>query len=335
MSSDRVSVVVISWNTRELTLRCLRSVLPELESGDELVVIDNASTDGTVGAIRKELPNVIIKKNKENTGFARAANQAFSIASNELVWLLNSDIEVMPGCLSILRYCASSNAGWAVISPANHGIGFAGNMTPLCMTRILARFIPFGPVARLFWWLGRDRGHPNQPFTHPYMVRYVPAFASFYRKTEVQDIGAMDEGFIHYFEDVDLCERFVKAGRGILVVPAAIVKHQNGASSYSIAWWSWQAYMLSGIRYTRKHFGRLYGSFVKTMLGFCVLGTLAKSLVRGRWHSPYLYGHASADNIGLREWSRALWTVWVSEQPPARPISPGNLRQDEGLASRA
>ena len=98
-----VSVLVVNWNTRDLVLGCL-DALPIGIDDDltlEVVVVDNGSTDGSVEALEAR-SDIILVRNDSNVGFARAVNQAYEHSHAELVLLLNSDVELMPGALSVL-----------------------------------------------------------------------------------------------------------------------------------------------------------------------------------------------------------------------------------------
>ncbi|MGD8807779.1 MAG: glycosyltransferase family 2 protein, partial [Chloroflexota bacterium] len=102
----RLTIIIVSWNTMAMTARCLRSLEGERgrgAAGDfQVIVVDNASTDGSVAMVRRDFPWVRLMANAENRGFARANNQAIEASASELVLLMNSDTEVQPGAVGAL-----------------------------------------------------------------------------------------------------------------------------------------------------------------------------------------------------------------------------------------
>ncbi|HEX6694351.1 MAG TPA: glycosyltransferase family 2 protein, partial [Longimicrobiales bacterium] len=96
----RLSIIIVSWNVRDLLIACLESVMAQEDVQLEVFVVDNASADGTVEAVRERFPDVTVIANRENVGFPRANNQVLGYARGEYILYLNPDTEVQPGTLS-------------------------------------------------------------------------------------------------------------------------------------------------------------------------------------------------------------------------------------------
>ena len=103
---SRASVIVLSWNTADLTLECLRMVKAAFERGEvegEIVVVENGSTDGSLGLIKAEFPEAVLIENRENQGYARGVNQGAAASSGEWLLLLGSDAFLLEGAIKELR----------------------------------------------------------------------------------------------------------------------------------------------------------------------------------------------------------------------------------------
>jgi len=234
-ASPTVSVLVVSYNTREMTLECLRSVFAETtETSFELIVVDNASSDGSAGAIDREFGDRIrLIRSEENLGFARANNVAARHAAGEFLLLLNPDTVVIDNAIDRLVAFARGN-------PRNGIWGgrtfFAdGSLNPsscwmrqthwslLCQAAGLSSVFRgsrlFNPEAIGGW----DRS----------TVREVDIVSGCFLLT-TQDLwtrlGGFDEKFFMYGEEADLCLRGARLGAGPLIDPESTIVHHGGAS---------------------------------------------------------------------------------------------------------
>src|SRR5215471_1163999 len=214
MSSSRVAVVVVSFNTRELLLECLES----LRSASELllsdiVVVDNASHDGSPQMVRQAYPEVRLINNPTNVGFARACNQGIRSTSAPFVLLLNSDARISELCLDALLGCFSlkETCGAAGCSLVN-GKGVVRPSTWRFLT----------PLNQALELLGLTRLTPER-FGRSYTPRpaedgidcsvdWIEASCLMLRRAAVEQAGLLDERFFMYSEDEDLCRRLRRSG---------------------------------------------------------------------------------------------------------------------------
>ena len=258
-----VSVVIISFNTRDLLRECLQTVLREQGVSFEVIVVDNASRDGSLEMVLREFPTVLAIPVSANLGFAAANNVAFQRARGRHVVLLNSDAFLTPGTLSksVALMDASPDTGLA----GGRLAGRDGCWQPsarlfpsllndfLSLTGLAARF----PRSRFF---GRaDRTWASQ--MEPTETDWVPGAYSIIRRDALEQVGHFDESFFLYYEEVDLCRRLKSAGFKVRYWPELHVIHIGGESSRQVRRLSlsssgsqltlWR--MRSALLYYRKH----------------------------------------------------------------------------------
>ncbi len=232
-----LSVVVVSWNTRALLSKCLTTLKSELDSlgpnfQSEVFLIDNNSADGSAEMAAAEHPWVNLTANKENLGFAKANNQAFRVAKGRLVLLLNPDTEVQPGAIAVLIDFIDSHSDAAIVAPQL--LNSDGSVQRSC--REFPTFM--GMVYEL---IGLSKMFPdNQTFGRYKMLDFnhdterqvdQPEGACLLVRRSVMDkVGMLDEGFFMLFEEVDWCYRIIEAGYQIWFTPRAQVIHHYGQS---------------------------------------------------------------------------------------------------------
>lgn len=222
-----LSVVIPTWNTRELTLRCL-AALSRDDAVEEVIVIDDASSDGTPEAIRRAYPHVRVLRNQENAGFGASANRGLATARAKVTLLLNSDTKVMPGSLRALS---------AVFDDPHIGIAGAQLYEPNGRKQWSAGRLPT-PVwlFALTSGIGGATGKLRTPRTlasagrSAERVQWVTGAAMAIRKETLDNIGFFDETFLFYAQDLDLCVRAASARWGVVLVTAAGVIHDRGGT---------------------------------------------------------------------------------------------------------
>ncbi|MEK4512988.1 glycosyltransferase family 2 protein [Paenibacillus sp. FSL K6-2524] len=230
-----LSILILNYNTCRLTLDCLQSVFDSRTVFNyEVIVVDNASSDDSVEVIGKEYPGITLIANRENTGFAKANNQAMEIAKGRYVLLLNSDTIVQPDTLQTMVSYMDEHpdlgaSGCKIILPN-------GSLDKACR-----RGFPT-PSASFYYAFGFSKFFPDNPKFNQYQLGYmdpnetypidclVGAFMMVRRET-IQQVGGLDETFFMYGEDIDWCYRIKEAGWGIHYHPATYIVHYKGASS--------------------------------------------------------------------------------------------------------
>jgi len=220
----RIAAVVLSWNGREDTLACLRSLqrvtYPELS----IVVVDNGSTDGGPEAVAAEFPDVRLLPLGENRGFAGGVNRGAEAAladGADAVLLLNNDTTVEPGFLEPL-----------VDAGCVEGVGAAcAQILDSATGRIWYAGASYDPRRGHH---GRHTGYGDAPLpqaTAPYETERACGGAMLIPRAALEEVGPLDESLFAYAEDVDWSLRARRAGLRILVVPASVVHHRVSAST--------------------------------------------------------------------------------------------------------
>lgn len=231
------TVIIVSFNTPDLTLQTIRSVLASTQSLKlEIIVVDNNSHDDSVAAIRQEFgKQVKVLANADNVGFARANNQGMAVATGDYIWLLNSDTIVAKGALENLLKAASNHPEYGVLASSLNNLD--GSYQP-----------QGGSLPTLFnvwaWWMWPLPG--MAPLVSPYQDSreanstkeivtrgWVAGTAMLIRRTVVEKIGGLDEKIFMYAEDVDYCQRAMTAGYAVGLVPSSKVTHLGSASGSS------------------------------------------------------------------------------------------------------
>jgi N-acetylglucosaminyl-diphospho-decaprenol L-rhamnosyltransferase len=271
-----VDVVIPTRDTRELTVRCVESLMEsDLAATRSLrcFVVDNASSDGTGEEISSRWPQVVVLRNETNAGFGAACNQGARRGSAELILLLNSDIYARPGAVERLvefmverRNCATVGGRLVDVGTGRTQVGFVVRGFPTALGQIalllgLERFWPTNPISRRQLMLDFDYERTQE-------IDAQPAGACLMcRRSDFDAIGGFDEGFYYWFEDVDLVKRLGKRGC-IGYVHDAAFEHAGGAT---FAQWNRPDVILSRyhglLRYFSKHHSRPEQLAVRSVAG--------------------------------------------------------------------
>ncbi|MDD5347400.1 MAG: glycosyltransferase family 2 protein [Candidatus Omnitrophica bacterium] len=277
-----VSVIIVNWNTKDLLRTCLRSVYETTHAADlEVLVVDNASSDGSVCMVEQEFSPVKLLKNEYNIGHTAANNQAIKQARSPYILLVNSDVKMLDGCIDRMKALMDERPQIAALSARSLDPGgkpqadcrrFPKLATALFDDTCLGWWFPDnGVIARYRYrdWQHNDFRRVEQPPLTCFMVR----------KEVFDRIGLFDERFFLYFNDPDFCYRMQCAGLAVFYTPEAQVVHFGGASirQYGRAALSWQQ---GRLLYYRKHFGRYAGVYVKIVLCIDLLLRAAKFAVK-------------------------------------------------------
>ncbi len=243
-----LSIVILSYNTKTVLKDCIDSILKNsLGLSYEIIVVDNASKDGSVAMlssfVRKE-KRVRFILNKVNVGFAAGNNQGISVAKGKVVLLLNSDTLVNDNCLGEMVSWLERHKDVGAMSPAlkNKDASFqgTGGYFPTLVRVFLWMFflddIPFMD----FFIKPYHPMHAQSPFykgtrnyLHASEIDWITGAFMMIRKEALEEVGGLDEDYFMYVEDTDLCFRIKKAGWRIWYKPQWNIVHLGGASSTS------------------------------------------------------------------------------------------------------
>ncbi|MBD2864814.1 glycosyltransferase family 2 protein [Paenibacillus oceani] len=231
-----VSIIIVNYNTKQLTSNCINSLIHSkcTDPTYEIILVDNASYDGSVEEITSKYPEVKVIKNTENFGFAKANNQGIAIASGKYILLLNSDTIVEPGTLGTIISFMDENpkigaSGCKVVLPD-------GSLDKACR-----RGFPT-PLTTFYYVSGLSKLFPKSPHFNAYHMEYLSEDDSYpvdclvgafmmVRREVIDQVGMLDERFFMYFEDTDWCYRIQQAGWINYYYPMTQITHFKRGSS--------------------------------------------------------------------------------------------------------
>lgn len=248
MSTPRVSLAIVSYNTRDLLLKCLESVFGSVDAGDvEVIVVDNGSTDDSSEAVLARYPRTDVVQTGKNRGFAAAANVALARARGAYVVLLNSDTEIRRDSLSVMARFLDEHPEAGVVGPrlvyedgtTQPSADFAPNlMTEFLHLFRVKRLLPgenvrqaVAPVLRKA--SGKTVGTYFEAYSAdltPREVDCVSGACLMIRRGTLDAAGLLDERFFMYMEDMDWCLRAKSAGAKVFYLPEVEVVHHVGSS---------------------------------------------------------------------------------------------------------
>ena len=272
---SQISVIIVSWNGREFLRNCLKSVR---DSGGPLVrevlVVDNASADGSPEMVAQEFPEARLIRSSVNLGFARANNLGLKAAAGSWLALLNSDVIVHPGCFEQLVAFLKEHSEVGLVGPKI--LGPDGRLQRTCRrlptlwNTICRAFALDNVLSRWRLFSGREMRHCSHDSQAD--VEVLSGCFWMARRKAVEDVGGLDERFFFYAEDVDWCNRFWDSGWRVAFVPAATATHFGGGSSAN-APLRYSIHLLrANLDYWRKYWG------IPGQAAFYVLSVIHHSL---------------------------------------------------------
>ena len=223
-----VSICIVTCRARDLLKDCLQSICVNTRTPYEIIVVDNASKDGTVEMLRRDFPFVRLIRNDHNAGFGRPSNQALRVSSGKYALLLNNDTIVLPQAIDLLVAFMETHPDAGICGPKV--LNRDGSMQKQCRRSYATPwdlFCYFSGLAALF---------PKSRLFARYLVTYADANATMavdsvsgscmlVRRTLMDQIGLLDERFFAYQEDTDYCFRANHAGWRIYYHPDAQIVH--------------------------------------------------------------------------------------------------------------
>ena len=278
-----LSIIIVSWNVRDLLRGCLASVTGGQAAGGrdqnfdtdrlttEVIVVDNASADGSAAMVAAEFPDVKLVANADNLGFTRGNNQGLGLACGRYVLFLNPDTVVVGNALATMVAFMDAHFEVGALGPElRYGDGslqssrrrFPTLMTALFESTPLAWHWP--PVANP--WARRYRMEDQAQGAGGQKVDWLVGAALLTRRTVLEQIGGFDEGYFMYSEELDWCRRVKDAGWQIVYLPAAQIIHYEGKSSQQVVAARHIRFSTSKVRYFRKFHGPLSAGFLRLAL---------------------------------------------------------------------
>jgi GT2 family glycosyltransferase len=249
----RLSIIIVTYNSRGHIDECLRSLIENRPAVDhEVVVVDNASTDGTAAAIRARWNGVRVVDAGANLGFARANNLGIQQTFGELILLLNPDTSIPAHAVDMLLGALDARPDVAIAGPR---LVNADGRAELSFGRMMS---PLAEVRQKVLVRGSGRGGPIATYVESMTRRerdvdWVSGACLLVRRTDAESVGLMDERYFMYAEDVDFCAAVRARGRRVLFYPAAEIVHIRGQSRATASAAAERAYRRSQMAFYEKH----------------------------------------------------------------------------------
>jgi GT2 family glycosyltransferase len=265
-----VSVIIVSWNVREFLRVCIDSII--LARGDasmEIIVVDNASADGSTEMVRHRFPDVELVESTTNLGFGPANNLGLARSRGRYVFFLNPDTRLSAGALSRLIECLDRQRAFDVVGPRL--IDPDGTVQRVCACRLPSLALTLFEAMYLHRVpaIGRrikDRLVSPYDLDKSQEVDAISGAAMFARREAVLAVAGFDESFLHTAEDMDLCLRLRANGSRILYLADAEVVHFGGRSVALATSRASTMSIMSMYVYFRRSRGRLYGFAYKLIV---------------------------------------------------------------------
>lgn len=281
-AAPELAIIIVSYDSLAELPACLDSLPAATRRRAEIAVIDNASTDGTVGALSPRYPNVRWIANEENLGFGRANNTAFAETSAPLVLFLNPDTVVPPGaidslCGALERLPKAGCVGPRLLNPDGSFQRAAGGR----FLSLRAAFLELFPLWRLTprWNWGYGYLLP-ETVTQTTEADWVAGTCLLSRREVICEVGGFDPRYFLYFEDMDLSQRVRDAGYSVCYVPEVAIVHARGRSMAQVSPEGRRLARESARRYVRDHHSWAWLQvFRAIMVSGCLVRIIAQCLL--------------------------------------------------------
>ncbi len=276
-----VSIIVVNWNTRDLSADCLNSIAATAGELDlEIIVVDNASTDGSQAMLQQTFPHVRLIANAENVGFARANNQGLAACQGHYALLLNSDALLTANSLQAMLDLAESQPRAGIVGAhlRNRDGSFQASHSPF--PNLWQEFLILSGLGRLLY--GRwYPSHGPEENRGPQVVDYVEGACLLVRRAAFDQVGGLDEGYFMFSEEVDWCYAMREKGWQVWYQPEARVIHLGGGSSRNRRPQREGDLYTSRVRFVRKHYGVMAAWLLKAQIvGFTAIKSMGHGLLR-------------------------------------------------------
>ncbi len=301
-----ISVLIVVYNPDDDVVNCLNSLNPLIESHDlEIIVIDNASTNGFVESLEAQFPNVKFIHSDRNRGFGGGNNLGLQHSSGELILSLNPDVLINGDAITTLRDTLLQDDTIGIVAPKT--TDESGTIAHIARAEytILRLCIKYLGLDRLFpKVVYSDYPQKIQTATSPFEADWLQGSCLLMLRETYDSIGGFDEDYFLYMEDADICQRIRELGLSAVYVPDASVVHIGGTTTNNYHYIRVRSYHHSPIHYHRKRGNRLGVIILKLAFTIELLGKISFRTLRNVLSSSEVRTrHRNAEIRTLRE----LW----------------------------
>lgn len=269
---SELSIIIVSYNVRDFLVDCIRSIMDLTTTpAFEVIVVDNASTDGSVDRIRKEFPNVTVIANKENVGFARANNQGLTESTCDFVLLLNPDCVVKDRSLEIVLdfMKRTPDAGMAACRLLNGDGSLQKSIRPF--PSVIENVFSALCLDRLLGTHYRSKSYYKQ---RPFRIDYASGAFLMVRRSALEGMQILNPEYFMYSEEKDLALRLRKRGWYSYFVPSAEVIHFGGQSTGQVAEAMFVELQRSQVKFYAGHYSKGMAMLLTLTYGMVLLSNV-------------------------------------------------------------
>lgn len=266
----KLSIIIVNWNVRPLLADCLRSILAQVDLAEtEILVVDSASTDGSVEMIRNDFPQIQLMAQSENVGFTRGNNLALQVADGHFHLLLNPDTVIIGDALQQMMNFLETHPTVGIVGPHTLNTDGSYQSTRRRFPTVLTAFFESTWLQNLAPRRLLDHYYVNDaPESATVEVDWVQGSALMARRQVYETIGGLDEGYVMYSEELDWCRRAKDAGFGVAYLGSVHIIHHGGKSSEQASARKHITFQQSKLRYFRKFHSRLAAECLRIGLLF-------------------------------------------------------------------
>lgn len=303
MPTPTLSIIILSWNVRDLLRKCLHS-LPSPSDDVEVIVVDGGSADDSVAMVRAEFPLVQLIAHPDNLGYTRGNNLGLRAAQGRYLLVLNPDTEIIGDALAQMTTYLDAHPRIGLLGPqmrfADGKVQSTRRRFPTLATGFFEStwFQPLAPRALLAHYYVRDAADDAVS-----EVDWVVGAALCVRREAYEQVGGLDEGFFMYSEELDWCRRMKAHGWQVVYYPPAQIIHHEAQSSTQVPAATHIRFNTSKIRYFRKYHGALAAETLRWFL----LGNFA-----GQWLLESVKGALGHKRDLRQRRAQAYWQVLQS-----------------------
>lgn len=276
MADYQVSIIIVNYNTKTLLRSCIHSIYEQTANlSYEIIVVDNASSDGSVELVTKEFPDVRLIVSPVNLGFGKANNKGVTESRGENIFFLNSDTILLNNAISILHEFLCHNQTAAICG----GNLYDKDMQPV---HSFYRFPTIKDEFRALFFPKRNIPYHNF-MNHVQKVEYITGADMMIRKEIFTKAGAFDSDFFMYYEETELTWHITQMGYQVFSVPEAKIIHYQGMSSTKKKQPINSQYLLSKFIYFQKIYGRHRPIYIKKIhMAKCNMSLLVHYIFRNK-----------------------------------------------------
>lgn len=274
------SIITVNYNETEMTCAMLESIRRQGIPDVQLIVVDNASRENPADLFKALFPEVTFIRSEQNLGFAGGNNLALPHAKGEFLFFVNNDAEPTPGCIETLLHFFAENPNAGIVSPLICYYPEEKNAPALIQYVGMTPVSPFTGRNRT---LGAGKTDQGQ-FDRPARTAYAHGAAMMVPRKVLETAGPMWEGFFLYYEELDWCERILKAGFEVWVEPRARVWHKESHTLDKMG--PTKTYYLTRNRllFMRRNFGGWRrGVFLAFLYGITLPANIIRYALRKDW----------------------------------------------------